>query len=76
MSPVQDGFKPAHLVNLNTADLLADIQDTRQIINSAYFADLFMMLQNINTRSMPAEAGSMKEEKLLDAGSGAGTSER
>ncbi|VGA71240.1 portal protein [Klebsiella variicola] len=65
----QDGFKPAYLVNPNTADLLADIQDTRQIINSAYFVDLFMMLQNINTRSMPVEAViEMKEEKLLVLG--------
>ncbi|MCT2743127.1 phage tail protein [Klebsiella pneumoniae] len=64
-----DGFKPAYLVNPNTADLLADIQDTRQIINSAYFVDLFMMLQNINTRSMPVEAViEMKEEKLLMLG--------
>ncbi|EPG5554681.1 TPA: phage tail protein [Klebsiella pneumoniae] len=65
----QDGFKPAYLVNPNTADLLADIQDTRHIINSAYFVDLFMMLQNINTRSMPVEAViEMKEEKLLMLG--------
>lgn len=65
----QDGFKPAYLVNPNTADLLADIQDTRQIIKSAYFVDLFMMLQNINTRSMPVEAViEMKEEKLLMLG--------
>ncbi|SXE63110.1 portal protein [Klebsiella variicola] len=65
----QDGFKPAYLVNPNTAELLADIQDTRQIINSAYFVDLFMMLQNINTRSMPVEAViEMKEEKLLMLG--------
>ncbi|HBY7665187.1 TPA: phage tail protein [Klebsiella pneumoniae] len=65
----QDGFKPAYLVNPNTADLLADIQDTRKIINSAYFVDLFMMLQNINTRSMPVEAViEMKEEKLLMLG--------
>ncbi|ASV27118.1 MULTISPECIES: portal protein [Klebsiella] len=65
----QDGLKPAYLVNPNTADLLADIQDTRQIINSAYFVDLFMMLQNINTRSMPVEAViEMKEEKLLMLG--------
>ncbi|MDH8265416.1 portal protein, partial [Klebsiella pneumoniae] len=42
---------------------------TRQIINSAYFVDLFMMLQNINTRSMPVEAViEMKEEKLLMLG--------
>lgn len=65
----QDGFKPAYLVNPNTADLLADIQDTRQVINSAYFVDLFMMLQNVNTRSMPVEAViEMKEEKLLMLG--------
>ncbi|OIV46964.1 phage tail protein [Sodalis sp. TME1] len=65
----QDGFKPAYLLNPNTADLLADIQDTRQVINSAYFVDLFMMLQSINTRSMPVEAViEMKEEKLLMLG--------
>lgn len=65
----QDGFKPAYLVNPNTADLLADIQDTRQIIKTAFFEDLFMMLQNINTRSMPVEAViEMKEEKLLMLG--------
>lgn len=65
----QDGFKPAYLVNPNTADLLADIQDTRSIINSSYFVDLFMMLQNVNTRSMPVEAViEMKEEKLLMLG--------
>jgi len=65
----QDGFKPAYLVTPNTADLLADIQDTRQVINSSYFVDLFMMLQNINTRSMPVEAViEMKEEKLLMLG--------
>ncbi|MCA7282741.1 phage tail protein [Escherichia coli] len=64
-----DGFKPAYMVNPNTADLLTDIQDTRQIINSSYFVDLFMMLQNINTRSMPVEAViEMKEEKLLMLG--------
>lgn len=65
----QDGFKPAYLVNPNTADLLDDIQDTRQIINSSFFVDLFMMLQSINTRSMPVEAViEMKEEKLLMLG--------
>lgn len=65
----QNGFKPVYMVNPNTADLLADIQDTRQIINSAFFVDLFMMLQSINTRSMPVEAViEMKEEKLLMLG--------
>lgn len=65
----QDGFKPAYLVNPNTADLLADIQDTRQIINSSFFVDLFLMLQNTNTRSMPVEAVvEMTQEKLLMLG--------
>lgn len=65
----QDGFKPAYLVNPNTADLLADIQDTRGFIDACYFKDLFMMLQNVNTRSMPVEAViEMKEEKLLMLG--------
>ncbi|EBY6260721.1 phage tail protein [Salmonella enterica subsp. enterica serovar Warnow] len=64
-----EGLRPAYLVNPNTADLVADIQDTRQIIDRSYFVDLFMMLQNVNTRSMPVEAVvEMKEEKLLMLG--------
>lgn len=65
----QDGLRPAYLVNPNTGDLLNDIQDTREIIRSAYFVDLFLMLQNINTRSMPVEAvNELREEKLLMLG--------
>ncbi|ECF1703346.1 phage tail protein [Salmonella enterica subsp. enterica] len=64
-----EGLRPAYLVNPNTADLVADIQDTRQIIDRSYFVDLFMMLQNVNTRSMPVEAViEMREEKLLMLG--------
>ncbi|EOC1317156.1 phage tail protein [Cronobacter turicensis] len=64
-----EGLRPAYLVNPQTADLLVDIQDTRQIIDRCYFVDLFMMLQNINTRSMPVEAViEMREEKLLMLG--------
>ncbi|ELY2514913.1 phage tail protein [Cronobacter malonaticus] len=64
-----EGLRPAYVVNPNLGDLLGDIQDTRQLINSAYFVDLFMMLQSVNTRSMPVEAViEMKEEKLLMLG--------
>ncbi|PQY71363.1 phage tail protein [Cronobacter sakazakii] len=64
-----EGLRPAYQVNPNLGDLLGDIQDTRQLINSAYFVDLFMMLQNVNTRAMPVEAViEMKEEKLLMLG--------
>lgn len=65
----QEGLRPAYQVNPNTSDLLNDIQDTREIIRSAYFVDLFLMLQNINTRSMPVEAvNELREEKLLMLG--------
>ena len=53
--------RPAYLVNPSTADLVADIQDTRQIINSAYFVDPFM---DVAGTSIPArcllEAGDRK----------------
>ncbi|GAL57158.1 hypothetical protein EV102420_06_00320 [Pseudescherichia vulneris NBRC 102420] len=65
----QDSFRPAYQVNPDMSGLLADIQDTRQIIDRCYFVDLFRMLQSINTRSMPVEAViEMKEEKLLMLG--------
>lgn len=62
-------FQPAYTINPRINELVADIQDTRSLIDSAYFVDLFMMLQNVNTRSMPVEAVvEMKEEKLLMLG--------
>jgi hypothetical protein len=62
-------FQPAYTINPKINELVADIQDTRSLINSSYFVDLFMMLQNVNTRSMPVEAVvEMKEEKLLMLG--------
>lgn len=65
----QTAFQPAYTINPRINELVADIQDTRSLIDSAYFVDLFMMLQNVNTRSMPVEAVvEMKEEKLLMLG--------
>ncbi len=65
----QTSFQPAYAINPRINELVADIQDTRSLIDSAYFVDLFMMLQNVNTRSMPVEAViEMKEEKLLMLG--------
>ncbi|EJL90263.1 portal protein [Pantoea sp. GM01] len=65
----QDGLKPLYQVNPQTNELMAAIQDTREIIRSSYFVDLFLMLQNINTRSMPVEAvNELREEKLLMLG--------
>jgi len=65
----QEGLRPLYQVNPQTNELMAAIQDTREIIRSAYFVDLFLMLQNINTRSMPVEAvNELREEKLLMLG--------
>lgn len=65
----QEGLRPVYQAPLPTNDLLADIQDTRQIIDRCYYVDLFRMLQSVNTRSMPVEAViEMREEKLLMLG--------
>lgn len=65
----QEGLRPLYQVDPKTNELMAAIQDTRDIIRSSYFVDLFLMLQNINTRSMPVEAvNELREEKLLMLG--------
>ncbi len=44
-------FQVQHLLTA-----IADIGDTRQSNQRSYFSDLFMMMANVNTRSMPVEA--------------------
>lgn len=70
MADVNNQIKPLFQIPANgTNGLLEDIQDTRQIIDHAYFVDLFRMMQTVNTRSMPVEAvAEMREEKLLMLG--------
>ncbi|HCE8948614.1 phage tail protein [Morganella morganii subsp. morganii] len=70
MADVNNQIKPLFEMPGNaTNGLLEDIQDTRQIIDHAYFVDLFRMMQTVNTRSMPVEAvAEMREEKLLMLG--------
>jgi hypothetical protein len=61
--------RSAYEVNLRLDYLLADIQDTRERIRSAYYADLFLMLAN-DTRSgtTATEIAERHEEKLLMLG--------
>ena len=63
------GVRSAFEVNLNLQHLLADIQDIRERIRQAYFADLFQMLAN-DTRSgiTATEIAERHEEKLLMLG--------
>ena len=56
-------------VNLNLEHLLIDIQDVRQRINGAFYADLFLMLaQSTNTNMTATEVAERHEEKLLMLG--------
>jgi hypothetical protein len=63
------GIRTAFDVNLDLSHLLGDIQDIRERIRSAYYADLFLMLAN-DTRSgvTATEVAERHEEKLLMLG--------
>lgn len=63
------GIKNAFEVNLNLSYLLQDIQDVRERINGAFYADLFLMLaNNTNTTMTATEVAERHEEKLLMLG--------
>lgn len=65
----QAGFKPIYEINPRVNELLASIQDSRQITDECYFVPLFNMFSNINTRSMPTEAVTeLRDEKMLQLG--------
>lgn len=63
------GVRSAYEVNLDMQHLLLDIQDVRERIRSAYYADLFLMMAN-DTRSgvTATEVAERHEEKLLALG--------
>ena len=68
--PSGKGFRPAMEVNLRISDLQGDIRETRERIERAFYADLFMMLSNmegIQPRNV-MEIAERKEEKLLALG--------
>lgn len=63
------GIRTAFEVNIDMQHLLLDIQDVRERIRQAYYADLFLMLAN-DTRSgiTATEVAERHEEKLLALG--------
>lgn len=68
--PNGNGFTPVMQVNLRLGELAADIQETRERVNRAFYADLFLMLANmegIQPRNQ-LEISERKEEKLLALG--------
>lgn len=70
MGGAGQGAKTLFEVNINLDHLLADIQDVRQRINRAFYADLFLMLSQ-DQRRQPVtarEIAERHEEKLLMLG--------
>lgn len=64
------GVRNAFEVNIDLADLLADIVDVRGRIRASFFADLFLMLSlaGTNTKMTATEVAERHEEKLLQLG--------
>lgn len=63
------GVRSAYEVNLRLDYLLADIQDVRERIRGAYYADLFLMMANDKRSGTTAtEIAERHEEKLLMLG--------
>ncbi|KAA3649388.1 MAG: phage head-tail adapter protein [Proteobacteria bacterium] len=63
------GIRTAFEVNIDLSHLLADIQDVRERIKGAFYADLFLMLANgANTAMTATEVAERHEEKLLMLG--------
>lgn len=63
------GIRTAFEVQLDLQWLLEDIRDVRQRIDSAFYADMFLMLTNVDKSGMTAtEVAERHEEKLLMIG--------
>lgn len=68
--PTGKGYRPAMEVQLRLAELAQDIRDTQERIRQAFYADLFLMLSNmegVQPRNN-LEIAERKEEKLLALG--------
>lgn len=65
----QQGFTPAFQTNFSTAEALRSIEDTRAIIDQAFFRDLFRIAIDVDKSGVTAtEMLQRKEEKLLMLG--------
>ena len=68
--PTGKGYRPAMEVNINLQYLSQDIREVQDRVNRAFYADLFLMLSNmdgIQPRNT-FEIAERKEEKLLALG--------
>jgi hypothetical protein len=69
MAGAQGGAKPLFEARLDLSHLLMDIQDVRERVKGAFYADLFMMIANDERSGITArEIAERHEEKLLMLG--------
>lgn len=64
----QGGIRTAFEVNLDPNLLLEDIRDVRDRINSGFYVDMFLMLQQADKNMTATEVAERHEEKLLMLG--------
>lgn len=62
------GFKPVYQVNLPLGDLVADIREVQQRIRECFFADLFLMISQLDTVRTATEISERRQEKMLQLG--------
>jgi hypothetical protein len=65
----KDGLRPVYQVDPRVRELMEDIRETKGRIDTAFYADLFLMLANSDRREITArEIDERHEEKLLMLG--------
>jgi hypothetical protein len=67
----QQGIRPIHEMRFPVAEVMADIQDTRGLIDRAFFVDLFQMISRDERGAQPITAEEVRErheEKLIALG--------
>ena len=62
------GFKPVYEVTPPLAGLVEDIQEVQKRINQAFYADLWLMISELDSVRTATEINERKEEKLLMLG--------
>ena len=68
--PTGKGYRPAMEVHLSISEIQHDIRETQDRINRSFYADLFLMLANMDgvQPRNTIEIAERKEEKLLQLG--------
>jgi len=62
------GVRSMWQVQLDLGGMQANIEDTRALLRSSFYADLFLMLSNVDVRMTATEVAERHEEKLLMLG--------